>query len=87
MAHPARNFRLDDETWEAFKAACEGDGSKAATELTRFVRAYIAGHRIDQGVAECVDVDARIKAEIAPIWERLDAMEFPSVPATKRRFV
>jgi hypothetical protein len=50
MAHPARNFRLDDETWDAFKAACEGEGSKAAIELTRFVRAYIAGHRVDRAV-------------------------------------
>jgi hypothetical protein len=75
MAHPARNFRLDDETWQAFKAACEEDGSKAAGELTRFVRAYIAGHRIDQGSSIGGDVDATIKAAIAPMLERLERLE------------
>jgi len=68
MAHPARNFRLDDETWDAFKATCEGEGSKAAIELTRFVRAYIAGHRIDQATDHYSE-------SIGPILERLDALE------------
>jgi hypothetical protein len=74
-SHPARNFRLDDETWDAFKSTCEGDGSKAAVELTRFVRAYIAGHRIDKDADHPSDLDAKIEAAIAPILERLEALE------------
>jgi hypothetical protein len=75
MAHPARNFRLDDETWDAFKAACEDENSKAAIELTRFVRAYIAGHRIGQEVEQPSDLDATIAAALKPVLERLEALE------------
>jgi hypothetical protein len=46
-AHPLRNFRVDDETWQNFVAACKKSRSNASAELTNFVKAYIEGFRLN----------------------------------------
>lgn len=48
MAAKLRNFRLDDETWEQFMAACGEDSLTASAVLADFCQAYIEGHRIQR---------------------------------------
>jgi hypothetical protein len=81
MGSNLRNFRLDDETWEAFKTTCEQSGSTASKELAEFCRAYIEGQRISKDSVKIsvptVDtdlIDLRVNEAIAPLRDELAAL-------------
>jgi len=45
---PQRVVRVDDETWDAYGAACESLGTTRADDLRRHMHAQIKAHRAEQ---------------------------------------
>jgi len=72
MADALRNFRLDDDRWNAFKQAAGDNGASASAELARMIDLYLQG-AIPQpdGKPTVAPVTDQIEAAIAPIRDEL----------------
>jgi hypothetical protein len=70
-------FRIEPELWESFKAQARKNGKSASDVLLDFVKTYVAGgSAIAPTEAPQLDnLDARIDEKIAPLVERLAALE------------
>jgi hypothetical protein len=42
---PNRVFRLDQETWEAYGAACEEKGISRSDDLRMYIKAQVTAHK------------------------------------------
>lgn len=49
MASNLRNFRIDDDSWEAFKALCQRSGTNASEALQQFIARAIAADSLESG--------------------------------------
>ncbi len=76
-------FRIEPELWESFKAQARKNGLTASDVLNDFVQTYVAGgSAIAPTESPQLDnLDARIDEKIAPLVERLAALEGKSPAA------
>jgi hypothetical protein len=40
---PLRNFRCDDDRWQAFLAACQEDGTDASAQIRAMIDVWLDG--------------------------------------------
>jgi hypothetical protein len=79
-----RNFRLDDEKWEAFKKLCGEQRLSASGEISRMIDLYLAGHipqleaRDEKSLFERI---SDLTSELAQIKERVISLEKSSQDA------
>jgi hypothetical protein len=69
-----RNFRVDDETWRSFIAACQSSNSNASAELIQFIKLFNAGFRLQENEASS-SIETRLEELLQPLTHRVEVLE------------